>query len=105
MHPKTSRHVSFLAVLFWLTLLAGCWYGVQNTLDSVDQWLFNRLGHVVCHWAPADFPQLLRPGQAVQMEPVVTQTRLRECPTVGMVELNEEACEAAFAAQIGRAHV
>lgn len=98
MHPKTSRHVSFLAVLFWLTVLAGCWYGVQNTLYSVDQWLFNRLGHVVCHWEPADFPQLLRPGQAVQMEPVVTQTRLRECPTVGMVELNEEACEAAFAA-------
>lgn len=98
MHPKTSRHVSFLAVLFWLALLAGSWYALQDTLYEADRWLFNRLGHAVCPWGAEDYPQLLRPGEAVKMEPVVTQTRLRECPTVGMVELNDEACAAAFAA-------
>ncbi len=98
MHPKTSRHVSFLAVLFWLLVLAGSWYGLQNNLYRADQWLFNRLGHALCQWAPEDVPQLLHPHQPIEMEPVVTQTRLRECPTVGMVELNEEACAQAFAA-------
>lgn len=98
MHPKTSRHVSFLAVLFWLLVLSGAWYGLQNNLYRADQWLFKRLGHALCHWAPEDVPQLLYPHQPVEMEPVVTQTRLRECPTVGMVELNEESCAQAFAA-------
>ena len=98
MPPKTSRHVSFLAVLFWLAVLSAGWYGLQNTLYSADQWLFNRLGHTLCQWAPTEYPQLLHPGEAPAMEPVVTETRLRECPTVGMVELNEEACAAAFAA-------
>lgn len=98
MHPKTSRHVSFLAVLFWLCILAGSWYCLQDTLYRADRWLFNRLGHELCNWDTTDFPQLLRPGEPVAMEPVVEQTRLRECPVVGMVELNEEACAAAFAA-------
>ncbi len=98
MHPKTSRHVSFLAVLFWLAVLSGSWYFLQGSLYFADQWLFNKLGHTLCSWAPEDYPQLLHPGQQVEMEPVVTHTRLRECPTVGMVELNEEACAQAFAA-------
>lgn len=98
MPPKTSRHVSFLAVVFWLLVLSGAWYALQDKLYRADQWLFNRMGHALCQWAPTDYPQLLHPGQAVVMEPVVTQTRLRECPTVGMVELNEEACAQAFAA-------
>lgn len=98
MHPKTSRHVSLFAVLFWLLVLAGGWYALQGTLHQVDQALYNRLGHACCTWADSDFPQLLHPGEPVRMEPVVSQTRLRECPTVGMVELNEEACAQAFAA-------
>lgn len=98
MPPKTSRHVSFLAVLFWLAVLSGSWYVLQDSLFRADQWLFNRLGHTLCTWNAEDFPQLLQPGQPVEMEPVTTQTRLRECPTVGMVELNEEACAQAFAA-------
>ncbi len=98
MHPKTSRHVSFLAVLFWLVVLAGSWYGLQHTLYRTDQWLFNHLGHSLCRWAHTDFPQLLHPGEQIAMEPVISQTRLRECPTVGMIELNDEACARAFAA-------
>ena len=98
MPPKTSRHVSLLAVLFWLAALVGIWYACQGRLHSLDQWIFNRLGHSLCKWAPADNPQLLAPGQAAEMEPVVNQTRLRECPVVGMVELNDEACAEAFAA-------
>ncbi len=98
MPPKTSRHVSFLAVLFWLAVLSASWYGLQNTCYSSDQWFFNRLGHALCQWAPTEYPQLLHPGEAPAMEPVITETRLRECPTVGMVELNEESCAAAFAA-------
>lgn len=98
MSPTTSKHVSFLAVIFWLLVLSGAWYAMQGTLHRYDQWLYNRLGHALCQWNEADFPQLLKPQEAVVMEPVVSQTRLRECPTVGMVELNEEACAAAFAA-------
>lgn len=98
MRPKTSRHVSFLAVLFWLGVLAGCWYGLQDSFYRADQYLFTRLGHARCAWQPEDRPQLLRPGQPVVMEPVVNRTRLRECPVVGMVELNDEACAEAFAA-------
>lgn len=98
MPPKTSRHVSFLSVLFWLLVLSGSWYALQDKLYQADQWLFNRMGHTLCQWAPEEFAQLLHPGQAVAMEPVVTKTRQRECPVVGMVELNEEACAQAFAA-------
>ena len=65
MHPKTSRHVSFLAVLFWLLVLSGAWYGLQDKLYRADQWLFSRLGHTLCPWAPEDVPQLLHPGEAV----------------------------------------
>lgn len=98
MHPKTSRHVSFLAVLFWLAVLAGIWHACQGRLHQLDQQIFNHLGHKLCAWAPSDTPQLLAPGQKVEMEPVVSQTRLRECPVVGMVELNDTACARAFAA-------
>lgn len=99
MHPKTSRHVSLLAVLFWLAVLAGAWYACQtHRLHPLNQWIFNQLGHRLCAWAPEDVPQLLAPGQPVAMEPVVSQTRLRECPVVGMVELNDKACAEAFAA-------
>lgn len=98
MPPTTSKHVSFLAVILWLLVLSGAWYAMQDTLHRCDQWLYNRLGHMLCQWNDADFPQLLKPQDPVIMEPVVSHTRLRECPTVGMVELNEEACAAAFAA-------
>lgn len=98
MPPTTSKHVSFLAVLFWLAVLIGTWFALDGALHRCDQWLFNRLGHSFCPWAEEDYPQLLTPDQPVAMEPVVTQTRLRECPAVGMVELNDDACAAAFAA-------
>ncbi len=98
MHPKTSRHVSLLAVLFWLAVLVGTWYACQGRFHSLDQWIFTRMGHSRCNWATTDVPQLLAPGQAVEMEAVVNRTRLRECPVVGMVELNDEACAEAFAA-------
>lgn len=98
MHPKTSRHVSLLAVVFWLAVLAGTWYACQGRLHQINQWVFTQLGHRVCTWAPTDIPQLLAPGQQPEMEPVVSQTRLRECPVVGMVELNDQACAEAFAA-------
>ena len=98
MPPTTSKHVSFLAVIFWLLLLCGAWYAMPESLFRYDQWLYNRLGHMLCPWKVTDFPQLLRPQEPVAMEPVMSQTRLLECPTVGMVELNEEACAAAFAA-------
>lgn len=98
MPPTTSKHVSFLAVIFWLTVLGGAWFSLEGSLYQYDEWLFNRLGHSVCSWNEADIPQLLKPHEPVVMEPVITQTRLRECPTVGMVELNDTACAAAFAA-------
>ena len=98
MHPTTTKHVSFLAVIFWLAVLTGVWFALDGRLRQYDQWLFNRLGHALCPWAGEDFPQLLAPEEAVKMEPVVSETRLRECPVVGMVELNEQACAAAFAA-------
>ncbi len=98
MPPTTSKHVSLLAVLFWLLVLTGAWFALQGTLHSYDQKLFNRLGHALCTWDKADFPQLLAPQEAATMEPVITQTRLRECPTVGMVELNDEECANTFAA-------
>ena len=98
MPPATSKHVSFLAVIFWLLVLSGAWYAMPDTLHRYDQWLYNHLGHALCQWSEADFPQLLKPQEPVVMEPVVSHTRLRECPAVGMVELNEEACAAAFAA-------
>ena len=98
MPPTTSKHVSFLAVLFWLAVLIATWFSLEGRLHHADQWLFNKLGHAVCNWSAEDTPQLLAPGEAVVMEPVVSQTRLRECPTVGMVELNDKACAAAFAA-------
>jgi hypothetical protein len=85
-------------VLFWLAVLIGTWFALDGALHRCDQWLFNRLGHSFCPWAEEDYPQLLTPDQPVAMEPVVTQTRLRECPAVGMVELNDDACAAAFAA-------
>ena len=98
MPPTTSKHVSFLAVIFWLAVLTGAWFALKGSLRSYDQKLFNHLGHTLCSWKDTDFPQLLTPQEAVVMEPVISQTRLRECPTVGMVELNEEACAEAFAA-------
>lgn len=98
MPPATTKHVSFLAVLFWLLVLTGAWFALEGNLRRCDQWMFNRLGHALCPWAGSDYPQLLTPAEPIAMEPVVSQTRLRECPTVGMVELNAEACAAAFAA-------
>ena len=98
MPPTTTKHVSFLAVILWHLVLCGAWYAMPGSLHRYDQWLYNHLGHALCNWNESDFPQLLRPGEPVAMEPVVSHTRLRECPTVGMVELNEEACAAAFAA-------
>ncbi|MBR2313372.1 MAG: hypothetical protein IKA55_00815 [Akkermansia sp.] len=98
MHPTTTKHVSLLAVIFWLLVLAGAWQALHDRLHRADQFLYNRLGHALCPWAESDYPQLLAPGEAVAMEPVVSQTRLRECPPVGMVELNESACAEVFAA-------
>ena len=98
MHPKTSRHVSLLAVIFWLAVLAGTWIATRDSLREWNQTLYNQLGHRHCGWSSNEFPQLLSQGEAPAMEPVVAQTRLRECPTVGMVEMNEKACAAAFAA-------
>ncbi len=99
MHPTTSKHVSFFAVLFWLAVLVSAWFLMPAPLlHRYDQQIYNRLGHLLCRWDAADFPQLLKPGEPIVMEPVISHTRLLECPTVGMVELNEEACAAAFAA-------
>ncbi len=98
MHPKTSRHVNFLAVLFWLFVLAGSWYGLQGSFHDTDQRIYNQLGHMLCNWAPGDNPQLLKQGESPRMEQVITETHTRECPLVGMVELNDEACSQVFAA-------
>ncbi len=98
MHPTTTKHVSILAVIFWLLVLSGAWQVLHNRLQQVDTSLYNRLGHILCQWEDWNYPQLLKPGEAPAMEPVTSQTRLRECPPVGMVELNESACAEVFAA-------
>lgn len=98
MSAQSTRTVSLPAVFFWLAILVTAWFAMPGIIQQYNQQLYNRLGHTLCAWAETDFPQLLNPGEPVAMEPVVTETRLRECPVVGMVELNEEACSAAFAA-------
>lgn len=98
MDPTTHHHVKGTALLFWTAALAGAWVLTQSVLHPLTTELYTRAEHELLH-APAEVqPQLVRHGEEPQMHDVTTAETVYETPTVGMVDLNDDACAECFAA-------
>lgn len=77
-------------------LAALLWFAPQ-LFPAADTALYAAAGQRCLLWEGAVTPQLVQRGAATQMEDVSLRERTRECPVVGMVELNRQEVNAAFA--------
>lgn len=91
MSSSRSRKVSLIGVAVWWALLIGLWFGLSAWSGSAEAALYRELGPLFGWWADSAQPQLVPAGAAVQTEEVERRTVLRECPMVGMVQLNHAA--------------
>lgn len=97
MSQKVHHRVKPLGILLGTLLLGAAWFALLPLLHPLTTQLYTAAVHRMGQPAEVQ-PQLLREGEAPQMHPVTTRETVWESPTVGMVELNDAACEQCFAA-------
>ena len=96
---KVKHRISFVGVLFWTGLIAAVWFAGRLFLP--EHWFYdavNALNKTAIPSVAGEHIQLVPAGSDVQKAPYTVEHRELLCPTVGMVELNNKACSANFAA-------
>ena len=85
--------------MFWTGLITAAWFIGRMFLP--DYWFYDTANAVTKTAQPSvagEHIQLVPAGGEVQKAPYTVEHRELICPTVGMVELNNDACAANFAA-------
>ncbi len=96
---KVKRRVSFIGALFWTVLIAAVWF--VGRLFLPDYWFYDTANALTKTAQPSvagEHIQLVPAGGEVQKAPYTVEHRELICPTVGVAELNNDACSANFAA-------
>lgn len=96
---KVKQRVSFIGALFWTGLIVTAWFAGRLFLP--DYWFYTAVNTINKRPQPpiaGEHIQLVPAGGEVQKAPYTVEHRELLCPTVGMVELNNDACAANFAA-------
>lgn len=94
---RPSRIKPYYATLLWTAVLAALLWFATQLFTAADTALYAAAGQRCMGWEATVTPQLVPQGQSTQMEDVTLRERTRECPVVGMVELNQQEVNAAFA--------
>ena len=98
MAPTTHQQVKGVSLCIWTALLALTWVFSPLLLHRYTEQAYAELGHQALHTAAEVQPQLLRAGEEPVMQEVTTTETVFDCPMVGMVDLNDDACAECFAA-------
>lgn len=98
MDPTTHSKVRVYGLLFWTAALACAWALATYAAHPLTTDLYREAEHRLLHAPAEQQTQLVRAGEQPVLEEVVTTETVFDAPMVGMVDLNDEACGACFAA-------
>ncbi len=93
-----KRSIKVKTWLLWLLVIVGAWVAARYALPPLDAALYRGVGQALFNRPAEESPQLHSPGSPIDMQEVLVEKRTLVCPTVGMVELNEETAADCFAA-------
>lgn len=94
---KIKPRLNVWWLLVWAVLIVSAWFGARAFVP--DYWFYDFCKKMQGAPPPAgEHIQLLAVNETPRTEPVTVEHRELICPTVGMVELNDTACAANFAA-------
>lgn len=98
MDPTTHSKVRVYGLLFWTAALAGAWVLAELCLAPFSERAYDELAHRLLPISAETHPQLVPAGAEPVMHDVTTTETVFDTPTVGMVDLNDDACAQCFAA-------